>query len=106
MKIIYQADDGTIFNDRYSCIQYEFICSISTVPLPVMRDKGNYNIDYNFLDLITDNLYNSVCLIKIETQKQVELMSKIYNFTGFYKEIDSIGTWVYSDALSKFVKIK
>lgn len=106
MKIIYQADDGTTFDDRHSCIQYEFICSISTVPLPAMKDKDNYDIDYSFLDLISDNLFNSVYLIEIETQEQVDLMNKIYNFAGFYDDIDSIGTWVYSDSLSKFVKIK
>ena len=106
MKKIYQADDGTIFNDEDSCIQYEFIYSISTVPLPVMRDKDNYDIDYSPLDLISDDLFNSVYLIEIETQEQVDLMNKVSNFAGFYDDIDSIGTWAYSDALSKFVKIK
>jgi hypothetical protein len=106
MKIIYQANDGTIFDDEYSCIQHEFICSISTISLPVMRDKDNYDIDYSYLDLISDDLFNSVCLIEIETQEQIDLMNKVSNFSGFYDDINSIGTWIYSDALSKFVKIK
>ena len=99
MRIIYEADDGKQFDNEYDCNEYEFYQDISDAEIKA------YDIDGNELqDLTSVKTFNAIDTIIIKDLRQVEYIRKIYKYTGYYQEIDSIGTWKWNDDKQLFVK--
>ena len=97
----YQADDGTKFDDRWDCIEYE-----RKKQLEECKDDFVF-LDYHkeklaFEDVTTE----SVSYIIIKTNRAAEVVGNWFNddncfdpFCGIYEEC--VGTWVYGELIGK-----
>lgn len=103
MKEIYYvvADDGTRFDDKWDCIQYE-------------RQKAleKFKDDFQFFDYykkpipIEEATTEKVMYIVIKTDKCAEIIGDWFSkddcidpFDGFYEDV--VGTWVYGEEIDK-----
>lgn len=97
----YKADDGTKFDDRWDCIQYE-------------RQKAleEFKDDFQFFDSCRNPVpienadTEKVCYIIVKNARCAETIGNWFNddscadpFDGCYEEV--VGTWVYGDIIDK-----
>lgn len=105
MKIIYEAFDGKQFDDDYDCESYEFQKQIlEKTGIRVFdrqrRKLPNLNFTGQYYD--TDGTEHRVV---IHDEDDLRDMKEIQKFTGMYCDIDSIGTWYYSDNSNMLVML-
>lgn len=100
MIILYQAEDGRIFDNRFDCATYEIKERIKNTDIKMYDRSGNAFSPATYL---SDDTYNNVETIIISNEQDLEDIQKIYDYTGFYHEIDRIGTWVWYDEKQKFI---
>ena len=103
MKIIYEAFDGTQFDNEYDCESYEFQKQIlEKTGIRVFdrhrRKLPNLNFTGQYYD--TDGTEYRVV---IHDEDDLRDMKEVQKFTGMYCDIDSIGTWYYSDDSNMWV---
>lgn len=96
MKIIYVANDGKYFDDKYDCEEYEWKLDRKGM------DKGlhMYDIEGNELtDYLVEDTYNNVVTIAIDDANALEYIQDVAKYTGFceYNSIDKCGLWKYED---------
>lgn len=103
MKVYYEANDGTIFNDQFECEEYEFLQSI--------EDDLNYLIFYdaegNILRHPLNEAEYGLCqTITALTPNAITALHKIVDYTGFceYSSITSTGNWEWEEGKG-FVKV-
>lgn len=107
MKVIYVADDGTQFDDRYECEYYEWVLNH-----PSLKEIVFYDEDGNVLaDIFSQDTYEYTMKIFVPTDEAAKELSGLGRYAGFcaYENIDSAGTWVWKvfDRLNgKFVKVE
>ena len=70
----YVAFDGTKFDDEFDCLDYEFTLQM-------------YDI----------NGYSDVHRIIVADEKDLEDIKHVYEYSGIYIGVNSIGTWVYDE---------
>ncbi len=105
MKIIYQAEDGTTFDNEFDCLAYEetktynFIYSIDF--FDSFGDK--YSIVKE--NLFNDNWYYSCEKIHIHNQDELSELLRLSRDCGwceFYEQIDSVGVWERKEIPNSF----
>lgn len=97
----YKADDGTRFDDRWECIQYE-----RQKALEKFKDDFQF-FDYNRCPIFLDNAdTEKVTYIVVKNARCAEAIDEWFNsdscvapFDGFYEEV--VGTWVYGEVIDK-----
>lgn len=99
MKIVYVSDDGLSFDDQFDCEKHEFDLSMKAVQIKVF-DKRRHRLT----DIASDDTYNNSYRVIIANDKDLEDMKHIQNWTGYYCDIDSIGTWIYNEDKNRFVR--
>lgn len=85
---IYVSEDGKIFNDEFDCLEYEISYKINKSTIS-MYDKSNNPLR----DFTSHETWNKVETVKIISDYDVEVIKEIYEFTGFYDNINKKGTW-------------
>ena len=102
MKHIYEAFDGTQFDDEYDCYQYEWKHSHPHLNEIKFLDKNNNELK-NFL---SDDAYNKTDTIIVPSEECVKELEDLVEHTGFmsYESIDRPGIWVYCQPDGNFVK--
>ena len=104
MKIIYEAFDGTQFDDEFKCTDYEWKKEHNAS----FKDLIFYDIDGKVMlgDKLIENIYNNVMKIEVLSNNAVQLIQDIADYTGFccYYDIDSIGKWSWNEKEKKFKK--
>lgn len=105
MEIIYKAEDGTVFDNEFACLEYE--------------KKGSYNHIYSIEwftkignkyfvtkdNLFEDRNYNICEKIRIHNEDEFTEFLDLANYCGwceFYEQIKEPGTWMRIETSSPF----
>ena len=105
MKKIYVADDGTQFDVKYKCENYEFALNHPKINDIIFLDKdqNELNDPYSVGDYIKTNT------IIVPDQEAADQLFKLGAYAGFglYVYITSAGTWEFKNDLHnpKFIKV-
>lgn len=97
MKTIYIADDGTQFDDKYDCKDYEFLSTLKDVEKIIIVDAEGTILNDNPLDILKDETYHACAKVIITSPAAVESLHKIADYTGFcdYFDIKKPGMYKY-----------
>lgn len=93
MKIIYVADDGVHFDDKFECEHHDWILSH-----PHLKDVRCYDRDGNELeDVMARNTYHHSRKIVVPTDEAAKELNDLVDYAGYsyYSQITGAGTWVY-----------
>lgn len=100
MKIIYIADDGTQFDNRIDCEEYEQRSFEEEINIKIF-DYQNYLIPSSQIAIDYDYVYKII----IFDMKDLEDIKRIQQYYGFYPDVNSIGTWIYNEDNQCWIKI-
>ena len=103
MKIIYIADDGKEFDDKWKCLDYEWMLSH-----PHLKDIVLYSEEDEILDdLFDQETYEYVMKIIVPTDEAACDLRELGERNGWcaYEYIESAGTWIWEGLNSSFVKV-
>ena len=103
MKIIYEAFDGTQFDDEFKCEDYEWRKEHNEM----LKDLTFYDKDGKILeDKLSEETYNKVMIIDVYNINALQAIQDIANYTGFlcYDAINSTGFWTWNEENSEFEK--
>lgn len=77
MRVVYIADDGTEFNNKIECESYEYESNIKNNTIIMLNEEGDK------LDSSNDMNIEDCYYIKVKTNKDLEILQEIYEYTGF-----------------------
>lgn len=95
MRIIYEADDGTQFDDEWKCEDYEW-----KINHPHLKDVHCYNEEGKELEnLFEEGTYNYSMKIVVPTDEAAKDLQELAHYTGYYyyAHITESGVWVYKE---------
>ena len=105
MKIIYEAFDGTQFDDELKCVNYEWKLNHEKS----LKDLIFYDKDGKVMtdSKLSEDVYSKVMKIEVLSDYGVQTLKDIADYAGFccYDVIDSIGVWTWNKENEKFEKI-
>lgn len=93
MKVLYIADDGKEFDDKFECEKYEWLLEHSH-----LKDIKCYDKDGNlFPDIMSDKTYDYCTKVIVPTKKCVKEIQDLADYMGFclYLDITEPGTWIF-----------
>ena len=97
MKILYQAEDGTIFDDEDKCYAYETVNKFPELFLIDFYDINNNLYHINKADPFNDDIYNRCEKIHIHNDVELSILHWISTECGwceFEDQITEPGIWV------------
>ena len=97
MKVVYVADDGVQFDDYDDCMEHEFELFMKTTNIKVY-DKNRHRLD----NIHTEDSYNQSYRVVLKDEADLKALQTIQDYTGFYCDIDKVGTWRYNDKLDRW----
>lgn len=93
MKVIYIADDGTQFEDRWTCEGYEWALNHKNIYNVLIYDEnGN-----RFTDFMSQDTYENANIVIVLDNAALEDLHELARLTGFccYHQIESSGKWEF-----------
>lgn len=103
MKIIYEAFDGTQFDNEFDCEDYEWKKNHKES----LKDLRFYD-DHNKIlkDKLSEDTYSKVMTILVFSENGLQALKDIADYTGFscYDVIDEIGIWKWDVETENFEK--
>jgi len=96
MTVIYVADDGTQFDDKYNCLDHEFELRIDNGAKQItIFDEKDRRV---YTSLTSEDTYDNADKIIVTGMTGVNTLQEISDYTGFigYEDINEPGTWVYN----------
>ena len=104
MKIIYEAFDGTQFDNEFECEDYEWKKNHeeSLKDLIFYDRKGKVMLGKK----LSEDVYNNVMKIEVLSNNAVKAIQDIADYTGFlcYGTINEVGVWKWNNEDRKFKK--
>ena len=99
MKVIYIADDGTQFEDKWDCEEYEWILNHPNIKSVEIYD-GN---DNKLTTYMSSDTYENADLVIVPDMAALSNFHELARLTGFccYHQIETIGTWEFK--MDRFV---
>lgn len=102
MKTIYEAFDGTQFDDEFTCTDYEW---------KKEHEQGLKDISFrNFqrqelIDKFSEDTYRSTYYIDITSEEGLRTLHKLADYTGYcsYEDPDSVGSWIWNEDKGEFI---
>jgi hypothetical protein len=101
MRAIYIADDGTQFDDRFDCEDYEW-----KLNHPHLKDVHIFDKDGNKFDnVFSEDAYNYSDKIVVTSNGAVKDLHDLANYTGYcyYEHVNEVGEWRFDETKEKFV---
>ena len=99
----YIADDGTEFDDRFECDEYE---NRNNPEINNVRFFNSNGSEVKFSS--NDNFFTDINKIIINDGNQYQAFKKVTNFYGWhFDEINQPGTWMWVDELKldRFIRV-
>lgn len=95
MRTVYIANDGTMFDDEWKCMDYEWRMNHSFAGI-IFYDKHD-NIIRS--DVFSEETYNSVEKIVVKNKEALKNLHELADYTGFccYNMVEEPGTWTFKD---------
>jgi hypothetical protein len=103
MKIIYIADDGTQFDDKFNCEDYEWKLKHQNI-----KDVHVFNKDgIEFEDIFSEDTYNQSTKIVVSSDEAARELQELGEYTGYccYESINKAGEWIFDDKQETFVEV-
>lgn len=95
MKTLYIADDGTQFENKWKCADYEW-----KLAHPHLSEIRFLNAAGELLlsDPLEETTYNNTETVIVPNEAALQDLQELADYTGFceYSDIDSIGTWKHN----------
>ncbi len=93
--MMFQADDGKIFEDMLKCMSYEAELFHSALFNISFYDMGGNVYRIQKGDVFDEEIYNKAEKIVITSNKELKDLCWYADETGWreFKQIDSVGTW-------------
>lgn len=94
MKVVYEAFDGTRFDDEDECVKYENGFTHSGVfDLDFYDKDGN---KYCITDMYDESVYNNAEKVAVHNEKELEDLAWLTAENGWceFEQIDEVGDWV------------
>lgn len=103
MRVIYIADDGTEFDNKYDCEDYEWEKEHSNILSVHFYDKNGHRLHSCF----TEEDYMRIVKIVIDTKEEINDLWALADYTGFcnLRDVTEVGTWLWHDEPGTFVKV-
>lgn len=96
MKIVrtYVADDETIFDNEYDCLEYELRLNNPLMTVIKVYD----NLGNKLVDVSERDTYNNSDIIIIRTEQELITLHNVALYCGWseWEMINSVGTWKYN----------
>lgn len=105
MRTIYIADDGTQFDNKWDCVDYEWRQNHPYIKEVLLYGKRRKRIKE---DILSEDVYNTVEFIVIKTEEILKDFRALVDYTGFccYDDITEVGKWKFDEKKQTFVKVK
>ena len=103
MTTIYIADDGTQFDNRVECEDYEW-----KLNHPHLKDVHIFDKNGNeFEDVFAEDTYNYSEKIVVTNDEAIKDLQDLARYTGYcyYNHIDKVGEWIFDERKEMFVMI-
>jgi len=100
MEIIYKANDGTLFDNEFDCLQYEEAKTYGHIYFIEFFTKFDNKYFITKDNLFKDCNYNICEKLIIHNQNEFLEFFKWADYCGwceFYEQIDSPGIWVRTE---------
>lgn len=102
MKVIYIADDGKEFDNKFDCEDYEW-----KLAHPYLNDiciYGKYN--KKIYDIFSLDTYNAVKKVVVTNENALSDLKELAEYCGFicYEDIVECGKWIFDEDKEAFVK--
>ena len=91
MRTVYIADDGKKFDDEYDCKMHDYELKIKNNTIIMLNEEG-YKLDSS-----NDENIEYCYYIKVQTDKDLEILQKIYEYTGFTVP-NKLGEFYFDDS--------
>lgn len=103
MRIIYIADDGKEFDDKFECENYEWLQNH-----PYLNDFKCYDKDGKLLeDIVAEETYYCCHKLVVPKYECVKDLCDLAEYTGYcsYSDITNAGIWIFEEKdINGFVK--
>ena len=104
MKIIYEAFDGTQFDNEFECEDYEWKLNHEES----LKDLIFYDKDGKVMtdSKLSEDVYSKVMKIVVLSNYGVQALKDIADYTGFlcYNVVNEVGIWVWNNEDENFKK--
>ena len=103
MRIIYIADDGSLFDDEYDCERYEWRLNHPHLKDVHVFDENGKEFD----DIYSEDTYNYSMKIVVTSEEAVKDLRDLADYNGWvcFEGIDAVGEWVFDERKNRFVKV-
>ena len=95
MKILYQAEDGTIFENEYACEDYEnSLIHIHLYSIELF-DENTCSYSFDKEHITDDDFYNHSEIIIIHDEDELKDFQWVTEYNGWceWEDIDEPGLW-------------
>lgn len=103
MRAIYIADDGSLFDDKVDCEDYEW-----KLNHPHLKDIHIFDNDGNeFEDVLSEAAYNCSAKIVVTSDEAVNDLHALAEYTGYccYRQVNEVGEWIFDEHEERFVMV-
>lgn len=100
MRIVYIADDGTLFNSEFECLDYEWLQKHHHI-----NDIEFYTEDgERVTDIFDESIYQTVEKVIVPNSAALEDLYELVEYTGFYSygSIEEPGIWIWDSDYYEF----
>lgn len=96
MKILYQSDDGLIFDSEFLCLAHENALIYSSLFSIVFYNKDNISYKIKEANIYDDEVYEQCEKVVIHNNEELKDFIWLAKECGWceFKQINSIGTWI------------
>ena len=105
MKILYQAEDGKIFEDENKCLEYEYPLEFPEMFNIWFYDEEGYLFLINEDDIFNDNVYFKAEEVYVHNETELATLHKLATDCGWceFDQITEPGFWVRAESTESFV---
>lgn len=103
MKVVYMSDDGEIFDNKYDCMDHEWLLYHSNMKYFV----GFYDKNLEELkNVFSEDTYQNTDMVIVTDNIVIADLHALAEYTGFcnYKDITEVGIWKFDKKKGHFVK--
>lgn len=96
MRIIYEAEDGTRFDNEEECLSYELAIDSTDLDNIIFYDEYDLGYHINKKNIYDDNIYNNCESIYIHNEAELNALLKLAKDCGWceFETFTEPGYWV------------
>lgn len=103
MKVVYMSDDGKTFDNKYDCMDYEWLLYHPNVKFFVgFYDKNSKELK----NIISEDTYQNTDMVIVTNKAAIADLHALAEYTGFcnYSDIIKSGIWLFNKEKGRFIE--